>query len=88
MAVFKAWTGNTDTEADENEHCDIGDIVAIKVRNFLLIHRVLFKRKVKNGNSYQYFTKGDRRLADDGWIDNKSIVGFVPTKAIKKCLIA
>lgn len=63
----------------ENESCRIGDIVVIKIRNFFLIHRVLLRKKTKDGGGYEYFTKGDRRLVGDGWIKNKNIVGRIPT---------
>jgi signal peptidase I len=75
----------------KNEDINIGDIVVIKNENFLLIHRVLLKRKSKGGKGYEYFTKGDRRLVGDGWVDAKNIVGLAPsgkTKRIFNCLTA
>lgn len=65
----------------QDESYNIGDIVVIKVRSFFLIHRVLFKRKTKGGKRYQYFTKGDRRLVGDGWVNEVEIVG----KTINEC---
>ena len=68
----------------KDENCNIGDIVVIKVRTFFLVHRVLLKRKKINESSWEYFTKGDRRLVADGWIDPKNIDGLIPAKIIEK----
>lgn len=68
----------------KNEHCRIGDIAIIKDRNSFLVHRVLFKRKIKNRNGWEYFTKGDRRLVADGWIEEKNIVGRVSATRVQK----
>lgn len=64
-----------------NDDVRIGDIVVIGVRNFFLIHRILFKRKMKNRRSWEYFTKGDRRLVADGWIEENNIYGIVKVGA-------
>lgn len=61
----------------KDENCNIGDIVVIKVRKFFLVHRVLFRRKTKDGSSWEYFTKGDRRLVGDGWREEGEIAGGV-----------
>lgn len=66
----------------KDENCNIGDIVVIKVRNFFLVHRVLFKRKAKEESDWQYFTKGDWRFAADGRIGAKDVIGAVPAKTI------
>lgn len=68
----------------KNEHCRIGDIAIIKDRNSFLVHRVLFKRKIKNRNGWEYFTKGDRRLVADGWVEEKNIVGRVSATRVQK----
>lgn len=68
----------------KNEHCRIGDIAIIKYRNSFLAHRVLSKRKIKDRNGWEYFTKGDKRLIADGWIEEKNIVGRVSTTQVQK----
>ena len=68
----------------KDENCNIGDIVVIKVRTFFLVHRVLLKRKKINESGWEYFTKGDRRLVADGWIEPKNIVGLVLTRRMAK----
>lgn len=74
----------------KDENCNIGDIVVIKVRKFFLVHRVLFKRKSKKRNGWEYFTKGDRRLIGDGWIDSENTVGLAQARQRKRifnCLV-
>lgn len=66
----------------KDENCNIGDIVVIKVRSFFMIHRVLFRRTIKKSNSWEYFTKGDRRLVGDGWSEGENIVGLVQARQI------
>lgn len=70
----------------KNEHCRIGDIAIIKYRNSFLAHRILLKRKIKDRNGWEYFTKGDKRLVADGWIEEKNIVGLVSTTQTQKAL--
>lgn len=60
----------------------IGDVVVIQVRNFFLVHRVLLKKKSRNGKGLEYFTKGDRRLVGDGWSEGENIVGLVQARQI------
>lgn len=69
-----------------NKNISIGDIVVINVKNFFLVHRVLFKRKSKEGKGWEYFTKGDKRFVADGWTGAKNVVGIVPTRRIGRIL--
>lgn len=70
-----------------NDDIHIGDVVVIKVRNFFLIHRVLLKRKSRNGKCLEYFTKGDRRLVGDGWIRQAKIIGVASFSLKNKSVV-
>lgn len=53
----------------------VGDVAAIRCRNGILVHRILLIRGRKD--DLEYFTKGDRRLTGDGWIERNRVMGIM-----------
>lgn len=53
----------------------VGDVAAVRYRNGLLVHRIVLARGRKNDR--EYFTKGDWRLAGDGWVGKNKISGIM-----------
>jgi signal peptidase I len=53
------------------ERYSCGDIIVFKLRDRLVIHRILFS----GGN--KFFTKGDHNFSGDGWIKRKDVLGVV-----------
>ena len=60
------------TKIYEGEKHFIGEVVVIKNRTGVLVHRIISFRKCDSGR--QYLVKGDRRLVSDGWIPADKIV--------------
>lgn len=60
---------------DSKRQPEIGDVAAIKYRNGLLVHRILRIRG--RGDDREYFAKGDRRLAGDGWVGKDRMMGIM-----------
>lgn len=56
----------------------LGQIVVIRDNNDLLVHRVIWKKQVKQ--KWRVLTKGDFRLSADGWIEGKRILAGVVGK--------
>lgn len=53
----------------------VGDVAAVRCGNGLLVHRIILARG--RGDDREYFTKGDRRLAGDGWVGEDRIAGIM-----------
>lgn len=53
----------------------VGDVVGIRYRNGILVHRILAIRG--RGDDREYFTKGDWRLVGDGWVGENKIAGIM-----------
>lgn len=56
-----------------------GQVAVIRDNNDLLVHRVIWKKRVKQ--KWHVLTKGDFRLAADGWIEGDRILAEVAGKA-------
>lgn len=53
----------------------VGEVAAIRCRNGILVHRIL---RIRGPNrAREYFTKGDRRLAGDGWVGKNRLAGIM-----------
>lgn len=63
----------------------VGDVAAVRYRNGLLVHRIVLARGRKNDR--EYFTKGDWRLAGDGWWKQEQILAIRETKTIWKIVV-
>lgn len=57
-------------------HILVGSVVAIKTLNDILVHRIVWKKRINK--ELLYLTKGDCRLAMDGWITEERIYGILP----------
>lgn len=62
------------TKIYEGEKRSIGEVVVIKKRIGVLVHRIISFRKCDSGR--QYLVKGDWRLVSDGWIPADKIVAI------------
>lgn len=62
----------------------VGDVVAILKKNGILVHRIITIRHSKN--SVEYLTKGDRRLAADGWSVKEEMIGLVLANNYQRCV--
>lgn len=68
-----------------NERIPIGSVIAIRKKNGILVHRVLWV--ARKGRSWFYFTKGDRRLVGDGWVDGRDVIATISCKSVSERLI-
>lgn len=62
----------------------VGDVVAILKKNGMLVHRIIAIRHSKR--NVWYLTKGDRRLATDGWVTRENIIGLVVANTRRRCV--
>lgn len=60
---------------NECSEYDINDIIVINCKNFLIIHRVIQIKVMKDGE--YYLTKGDNNNFIDRWHAKKEIIGKV-----------
>ena len=64
------------------EDIKVGDIIAYKYNNVIVVHRVV--KKIEDNKEYYFYTKGDNNRSIDDWIVNKKdILGIVKFKIPK-----
>ncbi len=64
------------TKFNNNFKLHFGQIVAVIINQKIMVHRVIDIRKKDAGN--QILTKGDSRLAADGWLGLGQVIGVMP----------
>ena len=66
-------------KSNDYENMELGQVIAYKHENIIIVHRLV--KKIKDGEKYYFYTKGDANEKEDGYVITEDmVVGVVNLK--------